>query len=183
MKKQADSHRRDVQFNVGDWVFVRLRPYRQTSLQPHYTKLFKHFYGPFCIQEHIGMMAYRLQLPSASKIHPVFHVSLLKPYKGPTPVTLDPLLQSDNHPVITPLSILDWKWDHSLDPLVQKVLVQWAGLAPEDTSWEDWSSICTTYNLGDKVVPPGVGIDSNNNPNDNRPTRAHRKPTYLQDYI
>ncbi|KHN31759.1 Retrotransposable element Tf2 155 kDa protein type 1, partial [Glycine soja] len=47
MKKQADSHRRDVQFNVGDWVFVRLRPYRQTSLQPHYTKLFKHFYGPF----------------------------------------------------------------------------------------------------------------------------------------
>ncbi|KHN29903.1 Retrotransposable element Tf2 155 kDa protein type 2, partial [Glycine soja] len=47
MKKHTDSHRRDIQFNIRDWVFVRLRPYRQTSLQPHYTKLSKRFYDPF----------------------------------------------------------------------------------------------------------------------------------------
>lgn len=32
MKSMADSHRRDVNFSVGDWVYVCLRPYRQTSL-------------------------------------------------------------------------------------------------------------------------------------------------------
>jgi len=182
MKKNVDSHRRDVHFNIGDWVFVRLRPYRQTSLQPHYSK---RFYGPFCIQEHIGAIAYRLQLPTHSKIHLVFHVSLLTPYKGPTPTTLNPLppLQPNNHPVAEPLSILDWKWDHNHDPPVRKALVQWAGLAPEDTSWEDWNSLCTSYNLGDKVVLPEEGIDSNNNPDNTRPTRTHKRPTYLQDYI
>ena len=34
MKKHTDSHRRDIQFNIRDWVFVRLRPYRQTKLHP-----------------------------------------------------------------------------------------------------------------------------------------------------
>ena len=184
MERTANSHRRDVHFDVGDWVFVRLRPYRQTSLQSAYSKLSKRFYGPFCILERIGPVAYRLQLPTSSKIHIVFHVSLLKPYRGDTPTTLDPLppLQSDNHPVVEPLSILDWKWDTNYTPPVQKVLVQWTGLAPEDTTWEDWDSICTSYNLGDKVVLLEEGIGSKNNPTSSRPTRAHRKPTYLLDY-
>lgn len=46
MKRTADIHRRDVEFVVGDWVYVRLRPYRQTSVAGHhsYNKLLKRYF-------------------------------------------------------------------------------------------------------------------------------------------
>lgn len=135
-KTAADKHCRDVQYVVDDWVYVRLRPYRQTSLASKYTKLSKHFYGPFQVQEHVGPMAYKLQFPFSSRLHPIFHVSFLKPHQGPLPTTsamLPPI--ADNHnPLVSPLSILDWKWDNTSSTLIQKVLMQWDGLVPEDTS-------------------------------------------------
>lgn len=57
MKLTADKHRRDLSFAVGDWVYVRLRPYRQTSLAPSYNKLGKRFYRPFEVIECIGSVA------------------------------------------------------------------------------------------------------------------------------
>nr|KYP47835.1 Transposon Ty3-I Gag-Pol polyprotein [Cajanus cajan] len=47
MKHSADSKRRDVYYKVGDWVYVKLRPYRQLSVSGSYHKLSKRFYGPF----------------------------------------------------------------------------------------------------------------------------------------
>ena len=136
MKNHADRHRRDVHFQPGDLVYVRLKPYRQLSMRPHYSKLAKRFYGPYPITECVGPVAYRLQLPADSKIHPVFHVSLLKPHHGQPPPVDDPLppTQVDHHPLVEPLSFLDWKLDTTTDPPSRSVLVQWRGLAPEDTS-------------------------------------------------
>lgn len=54
MKLQADRHHCDVQFFVGDWVFICLRPFRQTSLSLTYSKLGKHFYGLFQMEDRIG---------------------------------------------------------------------------------------------------------------------------------
>ncbi|WMV19837.1 hypothetical protein MTR67_013222 [Solanum verrucosum] len=48
MKRYADKGCKDVAFQIGDWVFVRLRPYRQLSLRlERHTKLSRRFFGPF----------------------------------------------------------------------------------------------------------------------------------------
>ncbi|XP_040862129.1 uncharacterized protein [Glycine max] len=146
MKTTADKHHHDVSFAVGDWVYVRLRPYRKTSLAPTYTKLTKRFYGPFQVLERIEPVAYKLQLPVSSRIHPVSHISLLKLHQEPLPPSPAELSRANfnNHSLVTPLTILDWKCDNSVSPPIIKVLVQWDGLAPEDTSWELWDDILQT---------------------------------------
>lgn len=143
MKRVADAPRRDICFNIGDWVYVRLRPYRQTSIQPTYSKLSKRFYGPYPIVKRIGQVAYRLQLPSSSKIHPVFHISLLKPHHGPPPPEAPnlPAFTVDHHPLVQPLRLLDWKMDESTMPPTPMTLVQWARLPPEETTWENWPQL------------------------------------------
>lgn len=106
MKHQADAHRRDVHFEVGQWVYVRLRPICQRSITgTAHPKLSKRFFGPFQIFEKIGPIAYRLQLPPTAKIHPVFHCSLLRPHQGPLPMTTAdpiPLTMVNNQPVLSP---------------------------------------------------------------------------------
>lgn len=79
MKKGADSKRRDVKFEVGDLVYLKLRPYRRMTLatRPN-EKLVPRFYGSFAIEQKIGPVAYKLALPSHCNIHPVFHVSQLR---------------------------------------------------------------------------------------------------------
>ncbi|KAL0430619.1 UNVERIFIED_CONTAM: Transposon Ty3-I Gag-Pol polyprotein [Sesamum radiatum] len=80
MVQQANSKRRDRSFQVGDWVFMKLQPYRQNSVRRHVSsKLAKKFYGPFRVVRRVGAVPYELDLPESSRIHPVFHVSLLKP--------------------------------------------------------------------------------------------------------
>ncbi|KAL0356109.1 UNVERIFIED_CONTAM: Transposon Ty3-I Gag-Pol polyprotein [Sesamum radiatum] len=76
MKSQADKHRQDCHFTMGDWVLLRLQSYCQHSIHRWTSeKLSRRFYGPFRIVHRIGPVAYELDLPDSSQIHPVFHIS------------------------------------------------------------------------------------------------------------
>ncbi len=76
MKQQEKQHRSEILFEVGDWVFWRLQPYKQMSLKQAKkdNKLSPKYYGPYKVLQNIGTMAYKLELPASSRVHLVFHV-------------------------------------------------------------------------------------------------------------
>ena len=81
MKAQGDKHRVDRSFEVGEWVFVKLRAHRQNSVVTRINaKLAARYYGPYPIVERIGAVAYKLKLPVGSKVHPLFEFIFLLGY-------------------------------------------------------------------------------------------------------
>lgn len=125
MKNNADKHHIDISFEVGEMVYLKLRPYRQGSVTKHFCqKLAAKYYGPFEIIEKVGKVAYRLALPAGSKIHNVFYVSQLKLVLGSHhQVNPLPILDSDTDIfVLLPELILDTKYN---DKGVLEVLVHW----------------------------------------------------------
>ena len=80
MKEWADSRRRHVEYKGGDQVMVKLLPQQFKMLRKVHKGLVRRYKGPFEVVRRVGKVSYELQLPPRFKIHPIFHVSLLKPY-------------------------------------------------------------------------------------------------------
>jgi len=138
-------------------------------------------------------VAYRLDLPDTSKIHPVFHYSVLKAHSGSPPQepgTL-PLGTYNNGPLLSPLIILDTRETTANDSPQLEVLVQWQGLSPEEATWEPWGDIKRTFNLEDKVLLPDVTNDATITEEENgpieavntRPKRRIMRPSNWEDYV
>lgn len=126
MKQLVDSHRSPTEFKIGDFAYLKLQRYHQHSLKtrkvPH--KLSPRFYGPFCVLNKVGTVAYKLTLPAEAAIHDLFHVSHLKLYANPPtspPVLPQYLLDLDN--AKEPELILETKMLQRHNKAVTKVLV------------------------------------------------------------
>lgn len=66
---------------MGEQVLLKFQPYVQQSVVTRcYLKLAFKYFGPFEVEQKMGQAAYKLKLPEGSLIHPVFHVSQLKPF-------------------------------------------------------------------------------------------------------
>lgn len=73
MKVQVYRKRTDRSFVVDGIIYVKLQPYRKFSLKgDSFQKLAAKFFGPLMILARVGPVAYTLELPPQSKIHPTF---------------------------------------------------------------------------------------------------------------
>ncbi|XP_016690684.1 uncharacterized protein [Gossypium hirsutum] len=82
-KSYADLQIRDLEFAVGDRVFLKVSPWKKVLWFGRKGKSSPRFIGLYEIVERIGSVAYRLALPpELEKIHNVFHVSMLRWYKS-----------------------------------------------------------------------------------------------------
>ncbi|RVW31621.1 Transposon Tf2-11 polyprotein [Vitis vinifera] len=166
MKHVADQKRKEVEFQIGDLVLLKLHPYRQHSVfKRAHQKLANRFYGPFPVEQKLGKVAYRLSLPPEAKIHPVFHVSLLKKYVGTSlPALVDlPPISDEGQLQVTPEKVVNTRWIKRGTKFIEESLVQWKNLPVEDATWEDTQMLkhqFSTLNLEDKVPLMGGSIDT-----------------------
>lgn len=137
MKAYADKNRSFREFQPGDWVYLKIQPYVQTSVarRANHKLSFKYF-GPFEIQHKVGQVAYKLVLPNTCLIHPVVHVSQLKAAKGFQPA-LQHSLPSSLGSLQIPVQFLDQRVAKKGNAVVTQLLTHWSGTAAADATWED----------------------------------------------
>ena len=148
MKLYADKQRTERVFEEGDWVYLRLRPYRQVTVAMRKNlKLSPRYFGPFKILKKISTVAYKLDLPKESKIYPVFHVSCLKKKIG-NHVSSNPWLpEVMDSGALTPIpeKILERRLKKKGNRAGVDFLVQWKGADEGDATWMDADELKKTY--------------------------------------
>ncbi|GJR12983.1 putative reverse transcriptase domain-containing protein [Tanacetum coccineum] len=78
-KSYADKRRKPLEFSVGDYVLLKVSPWKGVVRFGKKGKLAPRFVGPFKIIEKVGPVAYRLDLPEElNGVHDMFHVSNFK---------------------------------------------------------------------------------------------------------
>ena len=139
-KNWADIHRRPLELEVGDHVFLKISLTRGVIIFGSRGKLRPTFSMPFNIVERVGRVAYRLSLPpTLSGVHDVFHVSQLQRY-----------IRDDNHIInyselslrpdmsyeLQPISIIDRQEKMLMNKVIRLVRVAWNPLSLGELTWE-----------------------------------------------
>ncbi|CAI7849896.1 unnamed protein product [Closterium sp. NIES-54] len=131
----ANTHRKDIRFKVGDQVLLstdHLPLLRKGTTR----KLAPRFIGPFTITRVLSLVNYGLQLPNYMKIHPVFHVQRLRPFRAPAhdrPATrqLPPMFEGS--PGLFEVASIA---AHHDTPHGREFLVHWKDQPASEDSWE-----------------------------------------------
>ena len=139
-KSYADKRRRELEFEVGDKVFIRISPSKGVLRFGKRGKLRLRYIGPYEIMECIGLLAYQLALtPELSRIHDVFHVSMLQKYvydpshmlsRQPTELKKDLSYEKE------PVEILEQKHRVLCSRNIPLVKVLWRNHTREEAIWE-----------------------------------------------
>ncbi|XP_073221513.1 uncharacterized protein [Cicer arietinum] len=189
MKDQADIKRRDVSFNIGEWVFLKLRPHVQNSVEARVNpKHAPRYYGPFKITARVGVVAYRLQLPATACIHPVFHVSLLNKAIGNYQVEneLPPGLDGDPAAPWEPAALLATRIITKEGSDIKQLLIHWNGKPVEEATWEDEFVMRTQFpalRLEDKPMTQEGSIDGDKEGIDDVSSGTHSAPKAWGVYV
>ncbi|GAU36214.1 hypothetical protein TSUD_363690 [Trifolium subterraneum] len=148
-KSYHDKKRKDVEFQEGDHVFLRVTSTTGVGRTLKSKKLTSKFIGPYQISERIRKVAYRIALPvTLSNLHDVFHVSQLRKYvSDPSHVIeSDDIQVKDNLTIETiPLRIEGREVKKLRNKEIASVKVIWGGSAGENATWELESKMKSSY--------------------------------------
>ncbi|XP_028072519.1 uncharacterized protein LOC114274745 [Camellia sinensis] len=148
-KSYVDTRRRDLEFQVGDHVFLKISPTRGVIRFGKRGKLNPRYIGPFEILERIGLVAYRLALPpELSNVHNVFHVSMLRQYlRDPKHVVdyEDLEVHEDLSYEEQPVQILDRRDQILRNKTIPLVKVLWQNHRIEEATWETEGQMRAKY--------------------------------------
>jgi hypothetical protein len=151
-KHYADRRRRQIEYKVGDHVYLKVSPFKGTKRFQEKGKLAPRYVGPFRIVARRGAVAYQLELPqSLSSLHDVFHVSQLKKcFKETNPndmavniddINLQPNLSYKEYPI----RILDRAERKTRNKVTKFVKVQWSRHSVREATWEQEDQLRKDY--------------------------------------
>jgi deoxyuridine 5'-triphosphate nucleotidohydrolase len=150
-KEYADQSRKEDTFQINDMVLLSTKNITLDSQSGRPSKkLQQRFIGPYRISLVVSPVAYKLELPQTLKIHPVFHVSLLRPYHPPDQV---PHRQISPPP---PPVIVGNEEEYEVEKILDKrtrrrqlqYLVKWKGYEEYDATWEP---VCNLTHAPDAI--------------------------------
>jgi hypothetical protein len=139
-KSYADHRRRELSFEVGDFVYLKVSPMSGLRHFKVWGKLAPRFIGPFKILEKRGEVAYQLELPpQLSDVHDVFHISQLKKCLH-MPEEQIPLEDLDAKEDLSyqeyPMKILETPERVTRNKKIKMCEVQWSHHTEEEATWE-----------------------------------------------
>ena len=119
-------------FVKGDRVWLEARNLKHLIINPKFTPKRE---GPFTITKVLSPIVYQLRLPKTWKIHPIFHASLLSPYR-------ENEVHGKNFPVPPP-DLIDGEEEYEIEkiirhrgtPSTRSFLIRWKGYSAEEDSW------------------------------------------------
>ena len=141
--KYANEGRREEEFQEGEKVMLSTTNFTLGVQKSRPSRKLQHkFTGPFKIVKKISPVAYQLDLPSDTKLHPVFHVSLLKKFREDPfhrRTEAPPPIQTDTGEEFEVEKILDkkTKWRKTY------YLVKWAGYPDHEATWKKLRTVKT----------------------------------------
>ena len=148
-KSYADMKRKDIRYEIGEKVFLKVSPWKKVMRFGKKGKLDPRFIGPYEVIEKVGPVAYRLALsPDLENIHNVFHVSMLRRYRSDVShvvssetIELRPNLTYEEEPV----EILAQEVKELQNKKILLVKVLWRNHKIEESTWESEETMQQQY--------------------------------------
>ena len=148
-KSYADMKRKDIRYEIGEKVFLKVLPWKKVMRFGKNGKLSHMFIRPYEVIKKVGPVAYRLALPpNLENIHNVFHVSMLQRYRSDSShvvssetIELTPDLTYEEEPV----EILAWEVKEPWNTKILLVKVLWRNHKTEEAIWESEETMRQQY--------------------------------------
>jgi hypothetical protein len=148
-KSYADVKRRDLEFAVGDEVFLKVSLTKGIVRFGIKGKLSPRYIGTYLIIAHVGSLANRLQLPeSMAGVHPVFHVSMWRKYITDPELKIEAdliIIQQDLIIDAQPVCVLEFSERVMHNRTIKYVKILWSNQTEREATWELKSTMQNKY--------------------------------------